>query len=415
VPRAPVASRVQSGHTWRSDHFSLVPGNARDAGLLISLFSKGMMSGGFEVGPALDSDLAAVPDAPAVFLVWPKSGAVEARPYLSTTSRLRRRLRRLLAADAGASKRLNLRGIASRVDYRRTASKLETSLVFYELARRHFPADYERMVRLRVPPFVKVLLANEFPRTVITTRLSASGAFQFGPFRTRASAERFEQEVLDLFQVRRCQEDLVPSPTHPGCIYGEMMRCLRPCQQVVTPEEYRSEVDRLVEFLTSGGASQLHSIAAARDRFSEEMQFEEARRQHERYQRVEQVVRLRDELATGLDHLCGVAVLPSADPATVALRFFLQGVWLPEQPFSLAQGGEMIPLDRRLRELAGTLQALRAGLKERQEHVAILARWYYSSWRDGEWISFPELAELPYRRVVRAISHVAASQQALPF
>jgi len=54
-------------------------------------------------------------------------------------------------------------------------------------------------------------------------------------------------------------------------------------------------------------------------------------------------------------------------------------------------------------------------LRERQEHVALLARWYYSSWRDGEWIPFPEIAEMPYRRVVRAISHVASTQQALPF
>jgi excinuclease ABC subunit C len=374
-----------------------------------------MVSGGFDVGSALDHDLAAVPDCPAVFLVWPKSDEAQARPYLSRTGFLRRRLRRLLGEEGTASRRLNLRGVAGRVEYRLTASKLEASLLFYEMARSHFPQEYERMVRLRPPPFVKILLANEFPRTSVTTRLTTSGAFQFGPFRTRASAERFEQEVLDLFQVRRCQEDLVPSSDHPGCIYGEMMRCLRPCQQVVGVEEYRSEVSRLVEFLSSGGASQLHSIASARDHFSEEMQFEEARRQHERYQRVEQVLRLRDELATGLRNLCGVAVLPSADPATVALRFFLQGVWLPETPFNLVQGGDMVPLDRRLREIAAGLKTPRVSLRERQEHVALLARWYYSSWRDGEWIPFPEIAELPYRRVVRAISHVASSQQVLPF
>ncbi len=378
-----------------------------------------MISGDFTVGPALDADLAAVPDCPAVFLVWPKagqmSGDVPARPYLSKTGFLRRRLRRLLGEESTASRRLNLRGIAGRVEYRLTASKLEASLLFYEMARSHFPQEYERMVRLRPPPFVKVLLSNEFPRTTVTTRLTTSGAFQFGPFRTRVSAERFEQEVLDLFQVRRCQEDLIPSPDHPGCIYGEMMRCLRPCQQVVGVEEYRSEVDRLVEFLASGGASQLHSIASARDHFSEEMRFEDARRQHERYQRVEQVLRLRDELATGLHHLCGVAVLPSAEAATVALRFFIQGVWLPESIFSLVQGGDMVPMDRRLRELAGGLKAQRVSLRERQEHVALLARWYYSSWRDGEWVPFPEISEMPYRRVVRAISLVASSQQALPF
>ena len=374
-----------------------------------------MISFDFEATRALDDHLAAVPDSPAVFLVWPKAGSDPARPYLSRTSFLRRRLRRLLGEESAASKRLNLRAIAGRIEYRLTASKLESSLLFYETARRHFPHEYERMVRLRPPPFVKVLLANEFPRTTVTARLSSSGVFQFGAFRTRVAAERFEQEVLDLFQVRRCQEDLLPSPEHPGCIYGEMMRCLRPCQEVVGVEEYRSEVDRLVEFLASGGDSQLHSIASARDHFSEEMRFEDARRQHERYLRVEQVLRLRDELATSLDHLCGVAVLPSAEPATVALRFCLQGVWLPEAPFRLAQGGDMIPMDRRLKDIAATLTVPRVSLKERQEHIALLARWYYSSWRDGEWIAFPALADMPYRRVVRAISHTAAAQQALPF
>jgi len=374
-----------------------------------------LISFDFEAARPLDDCLAAVPDVPAVFLVWPKPSEHPARPYLSKTSFLRRRLRRLLGVDGAASRRLNLHSIAGRIEYAPTASKLEASLLFYELARGHFPTEYERMVHLRPPPFVKVLLGNQFPRTTVTNRLSVTGAFQFGPFRTRAAAERFEQEVLDLFQVRRCQEDLDPAPEHPGCIYGEMMRCLRPCQQVVGVEEYRSEVQRLVEFLASDGESQLHSIASARDHFSEELRFEDARRQHERYQRVEQVLRLRDELATSLDRLCGVAVLPSADPATVALRFLNHGVWLPEVPFGLLQGGDMVPLDRRLRELAGGLNVPRVSLRERQEHIALLGRWYYSSSRDGEWVPFPALDEMPYRRVVRAISHVAQSQQSLPF
>ena len=371
-----------------------------------------MTEGAFEVGPSPERDLESVPDRPAVFLVWPKEGAAGGQPYLSRTGFLKRRLRRLLSEEGPATRRLNLRPIAGRVEYRLTASKLEASLVFYELARRHFADDYERMVRLRPAPFVKVLVANEFPRTTVTTRLSGSRVCHFGPFRTRVSAERFEQELLDLFQVRRCQEELIPSPDHPGCIYGEMMRCLRPCQQVVGREEYRSEVNRLVEFLATGGESQLHSVAAARDRLSEEMQFEAARRQHERYQRVEQVLRLRDELATDLERLCGVAVLPAVEAGTVALRFLLRGTWLPEVRFRVAPESEMVPMDQRLREIVESLQTPRVSPRERQEHIALLARWYYSSWRDGQWIGFPGFADVPYRRVVRAISVVAAGQQA---
>jgi ABC-type lipoprotein release transport system permease subunit len=52
---------------------------------------------------------------------------------------------------------------------------------------------------------------------------------------------QFQSQFLDLFQMRRCEENLAPSPSHPGCVYGEMNMCLRPCQQAVTPEEYASE------------------------------------------------------------------------------------------------------------------------------------------------------------------------------
>lgn len=356
----------------------------------------------------LPFDLDQIPDNPAVFLIHSRQGS----PYLGRTALLRRRLRRLLGPRAGQSKMLSLRDLAVRVEYHLSASRLDSSLLFYDAARRHFPDTYAEMINLRPAPFVKLLLANAFPRTTVTTRLSGAQVFQFGPFRNRASAERFEQEVLDLFQVRRCQEDLEVSPDHPGCIYGEMMKCLRPCQQVVGPEEYRSEVDRLVHFLQSGGNSMLEPLAAARDRLSEELNFEEAQRQQIRYRRVEQVLKLRDDLAASVDHVCGVAVSPGIEPGCVQLLFLLKGVWLPPVEFRVAATGQdMVPLDRRLRELVATLSAPRVTVRERSDHLSLLARWYYSSWRDAEFLSFPALEELPYRRLVRAISKSAAAVQ----
>lgn len=361
-----------------------------------------------ECDSGLEAAIDHAPDVPAVFVV--RLGGEGARPYLARTTRLRRRLRRLLIQRPGAGRSLNLRGAAERVECLLTASQLESALAFYRLARDLFPGEYPRMIRLRPAPWVKLLLANEFPRTVVTTQLSSSArALHYGPFRSRAGAERFEQEVLDLFQVRRCQEDLSPSPAHPGCIYGEMNRCCRPCQMAVSADEYRHEAERLADFLRSGGAHLMETAAAARDRWSAELEFEEARRQHQRLQRIEQVLRLRDELAAEFSQLCGVAVLPSVEPGRVNLQFLREGAWLPAVEFNVAaQSGAMVPLDRRLREVVESLAPPQAGIRERQEHVAILARWFYSTWRDAGWIAFPSLAALPYRKLVRAISRVAA-------
>ena len=355
----------------------------------------------------LEESIQATPPRPAVFLLWPRQGS----PYLARTSSLRRRLARLLSRRERPSKLLNLRDVVARVDYWLTASRLEAAIYSYELGRRHFPETYRKLLKLRMPPYVKLMLSNAFPRTRITTRLSARNALFYGPFRNRPEAEELESQFLELFQIRRCQEDLRPSPEHPGCIYGEMNKCLRPCQQAVGREEYQSEVRRVAEFLSSGGDSLLRSVAAARDRLSQEMNFEEAARQHKRFERIQQMLRLRDSLTRDIDRLCGVSVTPSTGPEAVELWFLMRGCWQAPRRFCFAAAGaRAASLDRRLREVASSLEPGKVTVRERQDHLALLARWYYSSWRDGEWLPFDDLRSIPYRKLVNAIHRVATAR-----
>jgi excinuclease ABC subunit C len=358
----------------------------------------------------LDSTIEALPNNPAVFLLWPSQG----EPYLSKTTLLRRRLLRLLKERERPSRLLNLRHTVARIEYRLTGSPFESSVVYYEQARRHFPATCLDLLKLRMPPWVRIVLSNEFPRSQITTHLTRTGGIHFGPFRSRASAERFESQFLDLFQMRRCQEDLVPSPDHPGCIYGEMAMCLRPCQQVVGPAEYSHEIGRVIEFLHTDGKSLLESIAHSRDRLSEQMMFEDAARQHKRYEKVQEVLRLRDELVREVDALHGVAVTRSLAPDSVELWFVRDGWWCAPQRFSFeVVEGKPVSLDRKLREVCAAVAPLKLTIREREEYLALLSRWYYSTWRDGEWLSFPAFDEIPYRKLVNAISRVARRDASL--
>jgi excinuclease UvrABC nuclease subunit len=352
----------------------------------------------------LDAAIEALPNAPAVFLVWAESG----EPYLSKTTLLRRRLLRLLKEREKPSRLLNLRHTVKRIEYRFTASGLEAAVLFYEQARQHFPETYLKLMKLRMPPYVKLILNNEFPRTQITTHLTRTGALYFGPFRSRASAEKFEGQFLDLFQIRRCQEDLVVSPDHPGCIYGEMAMCLRPCQEVVGVAEYGHEVSRVVQFLQTDGRSLLEAIASSRDRLSEQMAFEEAARQHKRFEKVQDVLRLRDELAADIDRLHGVAITRSLMQDAVELWFVRGGVWCAPVRFGFEiQEGKPVSLDRKLREVLPAVTELKVSVRERQEYLALLARWYYSTWRDGEWLAFESFDDIPYRKLVNAICRVA--------
>ena len=352
----------------------------------------------------LDAALEALPNSPAVFVLWPAEG----EPYVSKSSLLRRRLLRLLKEREKPSRLLNLRETVARIEYRLTGSAFESSVLLYELTRRYFPERYLDLLKLRMPPYVKIVLANEFPRSQITTHLARTAGLYFGPFRSRVSAERFEAGFLDLFQMRRCQEDLAPSPEHPGCIYGEMAMCLRPCQQVVGPNEYAGEVTRVVEFLHTDGRSLLVAIEHSRDRLSEEMRFEDAARQHKRYEKVQEALKLRDELARDVDRLNGVAVTRCVERNAVEMWFIRDGNWQEPQRFDFEiHEGKPVSLDRKVRDTFAAVTPRKLSVRERQEYLALLARWYYSSWRDGDWLPFENFSDIPYRKLVNAVSRVA--------
>lgn len=353
-----------------------------------------------EPARAVPSEIDSIPDQAAVFLLW----ANEGKPYLARTALLRRRLKRLISERNRVSRLLNLRGVVEQIEYWLTGSQLESSLIHLELARQYFPDDWPRITRLRPPCFVRLTLDNPFPRTMVTTRLGR-GLF-YGPFASRATAEHFQNGVLDLFQIRRCEENLAPSPNHPGCIYGEMNRCLRPCQEAVSIDEYRGEASRVEQFLHSRGESLIEVTEAARDRASAEMQFEEAERLHQRLTRIHEVQSSSGELARAITDLNGIAVTGSAASGVVELWFVLGGVWQPAIRLPVSESVAAVSMDHRLREIVATVTTAPHAGAPNLEHLSILMRWHSSSWRDGEWIAFDSLARIPYRKLVNAIGRV---------
>ncbi len=354
-----------------------------------------------------EADLSAAPEAGGVFLI--EFG--EGRPYLGRTADLRKRLTRLLAPASAGSKRLNLRDIARRVHFQRTGSKFESDWLLYRLARQRLPGDYRRFLKLRPPPFLKVHLNNRFPRTYVTTRLSATRALFYGPFRSRAAAERFESAFLDFFRIRRCEEILDPTPDHPGCIYGEMNLCLRPCQAACSDERYQLEARRVVRFLNTNGDSLLREIEEARDAAVGAMEFETAAREHERLAKAKDALRLRGELARDLDELHGVVVQRSVEEAAVDLTLLHKGTLQEPKPLRYASdSGLPGSLDAKARALLESVGRVEAKPAEKSEHLALLRRWYFSSFRRGEFVPIEDMRRIPFRKLINAVLRTASGK-----
>ncbi len=373
-----------------------------------------MPSQRIEFVPDRDSELFAV--APASAAVFVLGGEESSEPYVSRTSNLRRRLQRLLGAAEGQSRKLNLRDRVRWVEWVPAGSDFESSFQLYKTLRREFPNSYDMRLRLRFAPLIKLILDNPYPRATVTTRIGGmkGKAQYFGPFPTRVAAEKFANDSLDLFKMRRCVDDLHPDPAFPGCIYSEMKMCLAPCFKGCSDEEYAAEVGRVQQFLESGAQSLVREIERQRDDASANLDFEGAAALHARLEKVKGAASQLPEIVRRIDELNGVMVQPSAEQESVALFKIAGGRICDPVPLNVGKQAEASHLatkpqsmESRITEaLAGVEPAKIRGALEWMEHLALLKRWYYRSAKTGELFLTDGNGELPMRRVVRGVSRV---------
>jgi len=354
------------------------------------------------------------PAASAVFVL--RGADKSAEPYVSKTSNLRKRLQRLLAPPESQSKRLNLRERVTWIEYTLTGSDFESVLLLYKTLRREFPRTYQKRLRLRPAPLVRMNMDNEYPRAYVTTkigRLNGRSTY-YGPFRSKAAAEKFLNDSLDLFKMRRCTFDLNPDPKFPGCVYSEMKMCLAPCFKGCTDEDYAVEVGRVQAYLDSCGESLINELATERERLSAALDFEAAGQQHAKVEKVKGILSGADEIFHRLDRLDAVVIQPSLEPKSVALLRFAKGELIGPEHLVVESGDESEMMESRLRAALEKLIPVGvSSARQFAEELAILKRWYYRSHKVGEIIFAKDDGQWPMRKLANAAGRVYRGEKDL--
>ena len=419
-----------------------------------------------------DAILREVPARAGVFAL--RGERATDQPYLTRAADLRRRLRRLLAPpevlDAEGkpvlTKRLNMRDRVRSIEWTETGSEFESVLTLYRASLLFFgETDTRKRMRLYPPNFLRVTLAHEHPRVYVTNRMSRRALTEsFGPFASRAAAERMAEAVGDIFKLRRCHEDLVVHPEHPGCAYGEMKRCLAPCKAACSAEEYATETQGVFQYLRSRGESLMAEIAAKREAASENMDFEAAAALHRQWEKARAVAQSADPLVRSAAEVRALVVQEAvpeegASGAVDAAVFLLEngqlvgptrlstlgvravreqtavGSSLFAQPLMLSavpEAGSIEPMpvsdapeatltsasaamspEERARVLIAGLEGQARGLgdpepAERGDALALFKRWYYrpEKSRAGEVLLPNPDGSWPVRRLLNAAARV---------
>lgn len=205
------------------------------------------------------------------------------------------------------------------VDNEKEAMALENNLIKQSKPR------YNILLRDdKTYPYIKLTMAERWPRIYVTRRVKRDGALYFGPYFPAGLAYRVLDLIHRCFKIPSCYVDL--TRTHPRpCLQYYIKRCLGPCVEgLTTPEVYAVNL-RQVRMLLEGKVSELSRDLHARMlQASEGQNYEEAARLRDQLQVVEQV-RERQKMAASRGDDADIFGFHQEGPQVAVNLFHLRG------------------------------------------------------------------------------------------
>jgi excinuclease ABC subunit C len=204
------------------------------------------------VTPELASALAKLPDRPGVYLMKDDRGDVV---YVGKAQSLRHRVRSYWQKNhSGPLEGHRIRAVIDRiadVEVTQTDSVSEALLLEMNLIKRYRPRFNVRLKDDKSYPYIKVTLADDFPRVERTRKLVNDGSRYFGPYGSASSVDESMNLVRRLFPFRTCTIDITDGERalQRPCLLYHIKRCQGPCIEAISKDAYRADIQQVELFL----------------------------------------------------------------------------------------------------------------------------------------------------------------------
>jgi excinuclease ABC subunit C len=226
-----------------------------------------------ELDPIRDR-LRHLPTRPGVYLMKGDAGEIL---YVGKAKSLRSRVRSYFGG--GAADSLKTRELVRRIrDFETIVVNSEAEALILEnnLIKEHHPRFNINLRDDKSYPYIKVTVAERFPRVLVTRKLVRDGSRYFGPYTNVGRMRQALEVVKRLYTVRSCTYDLPREAPARPCLDHHIGRCLGPCVGLQSEADYRAMTHEVLDVLSGHTRRAAARIRGDMQRAAEQMQFERA-------------------------------------------------------------------------------------------------------------------------------------------
>lgn len=218
----------------------------------------------------IEEELKKLPGKPGVYIMRDKEDNII---YVGKAISLKNRVRSYFRKTNKTERIKKMVSLIDHFEYIVVDNEAEALILECNLIKKNRPKFNVLLKDDKTYPYIKIDVKSDYPNVAITRRLLNEGSKYFGPYANPGAAKEMVDFIKQKYKIRQCKNF---KSTTRACLNYHIKRCLAPCVGYITPEEYRKQIDEIIDLLEGKTDKIIKELDKQMQEASKELDFEKA-------------------------------------------------------------------------------------------------------------------------------------------
>ena len=191
----------------------------------------------------INEELKKLPSKPGVYIMKDKNDNII---YVGKAVSLKNRVTQYFRKTNKTTRIEKMVSLIDHFEYIVTDNEAEALILECNLIKKNMPKFNVLLKDDKTYPYIKIDIKSDYPNVFYTRTIKNDGAKYFGPYANPGAAKEMINFIKERFQIRQCR---VFKSNKRACLNYHIKRCLAPCVNYVSKEEYRKQIDQIIMLL----------------------------------------------------------------------------------------------------------------------------------------------------------------------
>ena len=218
----------------------------------------------------IEEQLKMLPDKPGVYIMHDVDDRII---YVGKAVNLKNRVRSYFRKTDKTERIKRMVSLIDHFEYIVVDNEAEALILECNLIKKNRPRFNVLLKDDKTYPYIKVDVKSDYPNVVITRRIINDGSKYFGPYANPGAAKEMVDFIKQKYKIRQCKN--FRSETR-ACLNYHINRCLGPCMGYISKEDYRKQIDEIIDILDGKVDKVLKDLQKQMLEEADKMNFEKA-------------------------------------------------------------------------------------------------------------------------------------------